>query len=112
MTYSLRFHPAVRHDLERIALWITDYAGVAAAKHIIDQIDVRLTRLVETPHIGTVRTDLADGVRVIPTARRGAIIFTVDDRSRVIFVHMISYAGEDWTRTLPQRRIEPGGETP
>lgn len=112
MTYSLRFHPAVRQDLERIALWITDYAGVAAAKQIIHQIDVRLARLVGTPHIGTVRTDLADGVRVIPAARRGAIIFTVDDRSRVIFVHMVSYAGEDWARKFPQRRIEPGGETP
>lgn len=59
--------------------------------------------LQQTPHRGSLRNEIAPGLRAIPAARRGVIVFSVDDATREVFVHIIAYGGADWPSRLPAR---------
>jgi len=96
VNYRLRFHPAVADDLDEIASWLIDYAGPDAAARKLDEIDATIARLGETPYTGSVRNDIAPGLRAIPAGRKAVIAFTVDNNSREVFIHAVTYAGADW----------------
>ena len=103
MTYRIRFHPAVQHDLKSIADMITAYAGPRAAERRLTEIEAVVLSLVDTPHQGSLRTEIAPGLRAIPAGRKAVIAFTVDDAERAVFIHLIAYAGSDWIRRVPSR---------
>ena len=92
----MRFHPDVSTDLDRIALWITDYAGSAAAARKLDEIERVIASLADVPHRGTVRTEIASGVRAIPAGRKGVVVFTLDDEQRQVLILAVTYSGADW----------------
>lgn len=96
MSYRLRFHPAVADDLDEIARWLIDYAGPDAAARRLDEIDATITRLGETPHKGSVRDEIAPGLRAIPAGRKAVIAFTADDAASEVFIHAVTYSGADW----------------
>lgn len=97
MTYRLLFHPSVALDLEEIATWITEYAGAEAGARRIAEIEAAITSLKQTPHKGSLRTEIAPHLLVIPAGRKGVIAFSVDDARQEVLVHAVTYAGADWS---------------
>lgn len=103
MTWRLRFHPLVERDLDGIAQWIISHAGVEAADRTLAEIEQTITELARLPHRGSIRHDVAPGLRAVPAARRGVIVFTVDDAAAEVFIHAVTYGGADWVRRVPSR---------
>jgi len=102
--YTLRFHPKVRSDLETIARLIAEYAGRAAAERILAEIEAAVRTLADTPHRGSIRDDIAPGLRAIPAGRRAVVAFRVDDLGRQVLVYSITYGGADWIGRVSERR--------
>lgn len=96
MSYRLRFHPAVADDLDEIARWLIDYAGPEAAARRLNEIEAAIARLADLPHTGSLRDEIAPGLRAIPAGRKAVIAFTVDDAASEVFIHAVTYAGADW----------------
>jgi toxin ParE1/3/4 len=96
MSYRIRFHPAVADDLASIAELIADYAGQGAAERRLSEIEAVINSLADTPLKGSVRSEIAPGLRAIPAGRKAVIAFTVNEAEREVLVHVISYAGSDW----------------
>lgn len=96
MSYRIRFHPAVSSDLDDIAQWLIDYAGPGSAARRLAEIEAAIDSLARLPHKGTIRDEIAPGLRAIPAGRKAVIAFTVDDAAREVLVHAITYAGADW----------------
>ena len=104
MTHRIRLHPAVAGDLAAIADLITAYAGPQAALRRLTEIEQTDASLAETPHKGSLRPDIAPGLRAIPAGRKAVIVFTVDDSRNEVLVHAIGYAGSDWIARTAARK--------
>lgn len=104
MRDRIRFHPAVSDDLRGIARSMLPHAGRAITSRIIAELRDAARSLQQTPHRGSLRHEILEGLRVIPAARRGVVAFTVDDASRDVFVHIIAYGGADWASRVPDRK--------
>ena len=98
MNYLLRFHPLVEQDLENIVRWIIDQAGPAAAAQRLDEIEETIMGLSRMPHRGSIRSQIAPGLRAIPAGRKAVIAFTIDDTAKEVFIQAVSYGGADWAR--------------
>ena len=94
--YRIRFHPLVSRDLELIARWITEYAGSEAADRKLSEIEDAITGLARTPHKGSIRDEIAPGLRAIPAGRRAVIAFAVDDGAEEVLIQAVTYSGGDW----------------
>ena len=118
MNYRIRFHPLVERDLDTITHWIIDHAGVEVARRKLTEIEQTITDLAHVPHKGSVRDDIAPGLRAIPAARRAVIAFTVDDATAEVLIQAVTYGGADWmgrtrSRTHPADAAPPSrGEAP
>lgn len=104
MNYRIRFHPAVSEDLAQIMRLIADYAGPYAAARRLAEIEAVIASLKQTPHKGSIRDEIAPGLRAIPAGRKAVVVFTVDDKTREVLVHIVGYAGADWIRRSAVRR--------
>ena len=69
MIYRVRFHPLVARDLDAIAQWIIDYAGPESAARKLSEIEAAIATLKTTPHKGSLRDEIAPGIRAIPAGR-------------------------------------------
>ncbi len=96
MTCRVRFHPLVARDLEAVAQWIIDYAGSEMADRKLAEIEREIAGLARTPHRGSIRDEIAPGLRAVPAARRAVIAFTVDDDAKEVHVHCVTCSGADW----------------
>ena len=96
MTWRIRFHPLVERDLDTIARWIIDHPGAEVAQRKLAEIEQTITDLAHLPHRGSVRDDMAPGLRAIPAGRKGVVVFTVDDTTKEAFIHAAMYGGTDW----------------
>lgn len=96
MTSRLRYHPAVRDDLKLIRDLIADYSGSSVAADKLREIERAVLGLADQPHRGTLRDEIAPGLRAIPAGRRGVVAFVVDDAAREVRVMAITYGGADW----------------
>lgn len=103
MTYRIRFHPSVADDLDWIAEWISDYAGASTAAAKLDEIEAAIRSLALTPHKGSKRDEISQGLRAIPAGRKGVIVFAVDDELREVLIYAVSYGGVDWVRRSRMR---------
>ena len=97
MTYRIRLHPLVARDLDAIAHWILDYAGPDAAARKLGEIEAAIATLKATPHKGSLRDEIAPGLRAIPAGRKAVIAFVVDDDQREVLIYAVTYGGADWT---------------
>jgi len=103
MEYRIRFHPAVENDLKSIAEMIASYAGSQAAVRRLAEIEGIVLSLADTPHKGSIRAEIAPGLRAIPAGRKAVVAFTVDDATRTVFVHVVGYAGSNWVQQRSSR---------
>lgn len=103
MTYRIHFHPSVADDLEWIAEWIADYAGTSSAASKLDEREATIRSLMLTPHKGSGRDEIAQGLRAIPAGRKGIVVFAVDDDLREVLIYAVSYGGADWVRRSKAR---------
>ncbi len=104
LPYRLAFHPGVRRDLLAIVRLVSEYGGREAAERRVAEIEAAVLALAETPHKGSLRHEIAPGLRAIPAGRRAVIAFTVDDATRSVLVHAIAYGGSDWIAAVRRRR--------
>lgn len=98
MTYRIRFHTSVADDLDWIAEWISDYAGVSSAAAKLDETEATIRSLTLTPHKGGRRDEIAKGLRAIPAGRKGIVVFAVDDDFWEVLIYAVSYGEADWVR--------------
>ena len=96
MIYRIRFHPLVARDIDAIAHWIIDYAGPKVAARKLAEIEAVIATLRVTPHKGSVRDEIAAGLRAIPAGRKAVIAFVVDDDAREVLIYAVTYGGADW----------------
>ena len=96
MIYRIRFHPLVARDIDAIAHWIIDYAGPEVAARKLAEIEAVIATLRVTPHKGSVRDEIAAGLRAIPAGRKAVIAFVVDDDAREVLIYAVTYGGADW----------------
>ena len=103
MIYRIRFHPLVARDLDAIAQWIIDYAGPEVAARKLLEIEAAITTLKSTPHKGSLRDEIAPGIRAIPAARKAVVAFVVDDDAREVLIYAVTYGGADWIKRTSAR---------
>jgi toxin ParE1/3/4 len=96
VTYQIRLHPLVARDLKAIAHAIIEHAGPEVAARKLAETEAVVATLEETPHKGSIRDDIAPGLRAIPAGRKGVIAFVVDDDDYEVLIYTISYGGADW----------------
>lgn len=101
--YRVVRHPQLAEDLNSIAFLIAEYAGTAVAMRKIGEIEDTIGKLRQVPHIGSIRDNIAPGVRAIPTAGKGVVCFVVDDELKEVVVLAASYAGSDWSTSVRLR---------
>lgn len=103
MTYRIRFHPLVARDLDAIAQWILDYAGPDIAARKLAEIEAAIATLRDRPHKGSLRTEIARGLRAIPAGRKAVIAFVVDDAAAEVLIYAVTYGGADWAARSSER---------
>ena len=104
MKYKIRFHPLVARDLDAIASVIIDYSGPEAAARKLAEIEAVIESLERTPHKGSIRDEIAPGLRAIPAGRKAVIAFVIDDGAREVLIYTITYGGADWIGRTGTRR--------
>ncbi|MEF0939478.1 type II toxin-antitoxin system RelE/ParE family toxin [Rhizobium sp. BR 362] len=104
MRYAITKHPFVERDLFDIVDLISNYAGIEAGLAKVDEITDFIDKLSEFPHIGTIRTDMGPTLRAIPASEKAVVCFTVDDKTRIVRIICVSYAGADWMSQVKKRR--------
>ena len=55
--------------------------------------------------MGSIRNEVAPGLRAIPAGRKAVIAFTVDDETGEILVHAVTYGGADWAARTRARHL-------
>ena len=98
MIYRIRFHPLVARDLDAIAQWIIEYAGPDVAARKLAEIEAAIATLQATPHKGSLRDEVAPGLRAIPAGRKAVVAFLVDDQAGEVLIYAVTYGGADWIR--------------
>ena len=73
------------------------------AERKLDEIAAVVRALAHTPHKGSIRDEIAPGLRAIPAAGRGVVVFVVDDEARRVLVKAIGHAGSDWVGRVSVR---------
>ncbi|MBE0455793.1 MAG: type II toxin-antitoxin system RelE/ParE family toxin [Roseovarius sp.] len=106
MNYRIRYHPLVVRDLDAIVHWILDYAGPDAAARKLAEIEAAMATLKATPHKGSLRDEVARGLRAIPAGRKAIIAFVVDDDAAEVLFYAVTYGGADWVMRSSARRQE------
>jgi plasmid stabilization system protein ParE len=96
VNYRIRFHPLVAGDLDAITHWILEYAGPDAAMRKLAEIEAAIATLKDTPHKGSLRDEIAPGLRAIPAGRKAVIAFTVEDDAAEVLIYAVTYGGADW----------------
>jgi toxin ParE1/3/4 len=96
LNYRIRYHPLIARDPDAIARWILDYAGPDAADRKLGEIEAAIATLKTTPHKGSLRDEIAPGLRAIPAGRKAVIAFVVDDRAGEVLIYAVTYGGADW----------------
>lgn len=109
MNYRLYRHPEVEEDLLCIVDMLLEFAGPDVAERKFGEIEKSIRNLSQTPHIGSIRDDIHPGLRAIPTARKGVVVFVVDDERQEVFIVGMGYAGSDWIGSV-LKRMGIGGD--
>jgi toxin ParE1/3/4 len=91
---KLRFRPRAKQDLQRIYLFIADFAGPTSARAIVTAIEARCRTLLDYPHRGTPNPDLRPGLRTVPVGK-AVVAYRVE--SRDVIIVRVRYGGQQLT---------------
>lgn len=103
LPHRLRLHPLIESDIASIQDWIGDYAGHRIAARKTREITKSIAGLAARPHQGTRRDEIVAGLRSVPSAGNGVIVFRVDDEAREVLVLLVTYGGADWMARVGRR---------
>jgi toxin ParE1/3/4 len=73
-------------------------------------IEDALESLGQVPHQGTLRPDLAEGLRNV-TKERAVIYFDVDDEARLVRILAVFFGGQDHLRRMLLRLLDREGRS-
>lgn len=104
--YKIIRHPEVEQDLFDILDLIANYSGTSVALSKLKEIEKTINDLAVTPHIGSLRDEVAPDLRAIPTARKGVVCFIVDDAAFEVRIVAIAYAGREWSLQVNNRFVK------
>ncbi len=97
-SYKVVLSPLAEADLEAIVDWIADQSSIKTARGFVGRIERRLSSLRRFPARGTVRHDLAPGLRLIGLEKRVTIAFRVHEQT--VIVERVLYGGRDLERAF------------
>jgi toxin ParE1/3/4 len=103
MIFKVDRHPLVWRDIDDIADYVGQYAGLHIAERKTFEIERSIAYLRAHPHAGSPRNDIVEGLHLIPSAAKAVICFTVDDVMRMVRITCITYGGQDWQRIARER---------
>ena len=86
-------------------LLVLDVDGPEGAK-VLAEIEAAIATLKATPHKGSLRGEIAPGLRAIPAGRKAVIAFVVDDEAAEVLIYAVTYGDADWAMRATQRRKE------
>lgn len=98
MTAKLRYAKGAEDDL--LSAWLYIAAeNPPAADHIIEAIDREARLLLEQPHMGRPRPELAPGLRSWPTRTRYILFYFADEQGITIarVLHHARDVAQAWT---------------
>lgn len=93
MDYRIAFHRRAVRELNELADYITEQASPARANAFVGSIRAFCMGLATFPERGTVRDDIAPGVRLVGFRRRVSITFLVEGDS--VHILGIFYGGRN-----------------
>ena len=67
------------------------------------KLEAAITTLKTTSNKGSLRDEIAPGIRAIPAARKAIVAFVVDDDAREVLIYAVTYGGADWIRRTGAR---------
>jgi plasmid stabilization system protein ParE len=102
-------HPFFERDLIGIVDHIIEITqgDTAAAQRRLDEVDAFLTAIGENPTSGMRLTGLLEGwlVRHGGSGHRLTIVFKPDIEAGQIYLALVAFGGQDWTRLAAARRM-------
>jgi toxin ParE1/3/4 len=100
VAHKVIFRPEAEADLFALYRYIAENSGDTRAAEYVERIVTTCMNLADFPLRGTLRNDLAPGIRITGFERRATIAFRVeDDTVRIVRVF---YAGRDFEAALYQ----------
>ena len=75
------------------------YSGPEAAARKLAEIEAAIALLKVTPHQGSLREEIAPGLRAIPAGRKTVVAFVVDDDAAEVLVLADVQRNKDRNRT-------------
>lgn len=72
--------------------------GQVAANRKLAEIEAVVLGLSDMPHRGSLRDEIAPGLRAIPAGRKAVVVFCVDEVAGEVLVYAVTYGGADWQR--------------
>ena len=98
VAYKLAFRPAPLTDLRKLHDYIADHADAAVAAAYVHRIEQACRKLTTFHERGTLRSELASGIRIIGFERRTSIAFRVEgDVVRILrFLHGGQNFPKEW----------------
>ena len=97
---SVTYRPGALLDLQRIYEAIADVSqNHAVAKHFVQRMMERCSKIGEAPFGGRPRDDLEPGLRTVPFERSAVITSRVTD---VVEITNIFYGGRDYEALYPR----------
>ncbi len=106
MSYTVRFAPAARDQLDAIEDYIALASGFpATAARFVDGIVAYCESFANFPERGTRRDDLLPGLRVTSYRKSTTVAFRVDTSARTVAIIGVFYGGQDYEAALDE--LEP-----
>ena len=93
--FRVQYRPQAEADLDAIHDWLMRVASSARADAYIEQIIEHCDSFAEMPHRGTIRDDLAPGLRTTSWRKRLTIGFRVFDPEREVAIVFIAWRGRN-----------------
>lgn len=111
MSYTVRFAPAARDQLDAIEEYIAFASRLpVVAANFVDGIVTYCESFETFPERGTRRDDLLPGLRVTNYRKSTTLAFRVDTDAMVIAIIGVFHGGQDYEAVLNARNTVCGAE--
>ena len=99
--YRVLWTAREEEDLIEIYEFVIDQSGYEdRAWSFVSTIQDSADSLSVFPKRGTARSDLVQGLRIVPCAKRAVLAYVVDDDAMLVRIVGVFYGGRDYERVL------------